>query len=338
MQRKYSILFILLTILVIVLFFTSLITGSVDLSIKEIWASLFGSVESGVVHDILISFRLPRSITAILCGVSLSVCGLQMQTVFRNPLADPYILGISSGAGLGVAFFVMGVSVPSMTIASNIFNSLGMISAAWIGALLVSVLLLSVSNKLKDNITLLIFGVMIGSVGSAIIGLLQYLSSAPALKNYVLWSMGSFAGLSYTELIIMGVLIAIGLGISIYNIKDLNVLLVGEDYAESLGLNTKAIRRRMLISVTLLTGSVTAFCGPIGFIGIAAPHLARMISDNANHKVLLPFSALTGIIMAQFADILSQMPGSSGTIPVNTVSALLGIPIILYIILRKPVR
>lgn len=258
-----------------------------------------------------------------------------MQTLLKNPLADPYILGISSGAGLGVALFVMGLSIPALSAAVSIFSSIGMIASAWIGSILITAAILLVSNRLKDNLSLLIFGVMIGGVAGAIISLLQYYSNASALKNYMLWSMGSFSGLTYHQLAILGIAVLAGILLAIYNIKDLNALLLGENYLKGLGVNVNRVRSRVLISVTLLAGSVTAFCGPIGFVGIAAPHIARMIFRDANHRLLIPASALTGITMMLLADIISQMPGSTGIVPINSVSALLGIPVILYIIIAK---
>jgi len=327
--------FTAISIAVAIFMLSDVLLGSTSISLTDLFAAVFGKKGPGPINDIVWLFRIPKMLTALLSGIALSICGLQMQTLFKNPLADPYILGISSGAGLGVAFFVMGSSALGITIGSSLGMNIGMAASAWIGALVVTFIIISLSHKLKDNLSLLIFGVMLGFIGSALIGLLQYFSSASSLKNYVLWSMGSFAGMTTVQLIILAALVLIGLIISIYNIKDLNILLLGEQYAKSIGVNVQRTRNRILIVVALLAGGVTAFCGPIGFIGIAVPHIARMLFKNADHKVLIPASALIGAAIMLLADIIAGLPGTSSVIPINTVSALLGIPIILFIILKK---
>lgn len=310
--------------------------GSVKLPFHQIWSSVWDGEAPDYVNKIVWNFRFPKMITALLSGMALAVCGVQMQTLFRNPLADPYILGISSGAGLGVALFTMGFSAFGLnSLIPDAVADLGMASAAWIGALAMTFIIMTASQRLKSNMSLLILGIMAGSAGSALIGLLQYLSNAPALKMYVLWTMGSFGNVTGSRLLIMALLCFVGFTISFYNIKDLNVLLMGEQYAHSLGIRLNRVRNRIFIATALLAGSVTAFCGPIGFIGIAVPHLARMIFRNANHRVLIPASGLIGALLMLSADILSQMPGSQNTLPVNTVAALLGIPVIIYVIFQN---
>ncbi len=313
----------------------NLTLGSVIFPVKDLIAAITGGEAPQYVRDILFSFRLPKAITAMLAGAALSVCGLQMQTLFRNPLADPFILGISSGAGMGVAIFVMGFSAFGVSLSSSLLSSAGVAASAWLGALGITLLLLLVSSRFKDNISLLIFGIMLGSVVSALISLLQYLSSASALKVFVLWTMGSFSGLNTSQLSILAILVLAGSALSVYNIKDLNILLMGETYAKSLGVNLENTRKRILVATTLLAGSVTAFCGPVGFIGIAVPHIARMIFRDANHRVLLPATALLGSAIMIFADTIAQLPGQSGVIPINTVSALIGVPVIFIIILKN---
>jgi iron complex transport system permease protein len=326
-------IFIFISLLIFILL--NLTLGSVIVPFKEIINFFTGENTSKFVQDIMVPYRIPKVITAILSGVALSVCGLQMQTLFRNPLADPFILGISSGAGLGVAIFVMGFSAFGITLTSSLLASVGTAAAAWLGAFAVTILLLMVSSKLRDNTSLLIFGIMLGSVVSAIISLMQYLSSSSALKVFVLWTMGSFSGLNPAQIWVLFSLVLAGLALSVYNIKDLNALLMGEAYARSLGVNLENTRKRILIATTLLAGSVTAFCGPIGFIGIAVPHIARMLFRNADHKVLLPSAALLGAVIMVFADTIAQLPGQPGVIPINTVSALIGVPIILLIVLKS---
>lgn len=334
-RKSYSKLYLAIAAALVILSLLNLVLGSVMLPPQELFASLIGADAPDYVSNILWNFRIPKVITALLAGVALSVCGLQMQTLFRNPLADPFILGISSGAGLGVALFVMGSSAFGVTLAGSIFFNLGIAAAAWAGAAGITLLILLVSHKLRENTSLLIFGIMIGSVTSAIITLIQYFSSSSELKAFVTWTMGSFSGLTSGQIWIMSMLVIPGLVMSVYNIKELNILLQGESYAKSLGLNLEKTRRRILIATTLLAGSVTAFCGPIGFIGIAVPHIARLFFKNADHKVLVPATALTGAAIMVFTDMVAQLPGQSGVIPINTVSALIGVPVILFIIMKS---
>lgn len=326
MKRRTS-YFIVCAVLLAVVFAADLVLGSAGLGLEELFSTDVG-------RDILFSFRLPKALVAMVCGAALAVCGLQMQTLFRNPLADPYILGVSSGAGLGVALYLMGTSLLGAS-KSMLVNSLGSAGAALAGALLVTLLLLYVSGRVKGSLTLLVFGVMIGFIASAMVNLLQYASNAHSLKAYVLWTMGSFAALDGIQITVLFVLVALGLILAVWNIKDLNALLPGEEYAAAVGLNIKRIRTRILISTTLLSGAVTAFCGPVGFLGIAVPHIARFIFRNADHRVLLPSSALLGAVLTVFADTLSELPGTGSVIPINTVAALLGIPVIIAILLRR---
>ncbi len=333
--KSYFRIYAAIAVSLVVLIIMNLILGSVIIPVRELFASITNNSSISYVNDILWNFRIPKVITALLAGVALSVCGLQMQTLFRNPLADPFILGISSGAGLGVALFVMGSSAFGITMAGSIFFNLGIAAAAWAGAAGVTLLILLVSHRLKENSSLLIFGIMIGSITSAIITLIQYFSSSSELKAFVTWTMGSFSGLTSAQIWIMSMLVFPGIVLSVYNIKELNILLQGEAYAKSLGLNLERTRRRILIATTLLAGSITAFCGPIGFIGIAVPHIARLLFRNADHKVLVPATALTGAAIMVFTDMVAQLPGQSGVIPINTVSALIGVPVILYLIMKS---
>lgn len=315
-------------LLLVVFFAADLLLGSSSLSVKDLFSTEVG-------RNILLSFRLPKAIVAVICGIALATCGLQMQTLFRNPLADPYILGVSSGAGLGVALYIMGSALWGGAERSALAVSLGSAGAALVGAFAVTMLILYISNRVKGNLTLLIFGVMIGFIASAIVNLLQYTSNAHSLKAYVLWTMGSFAALDKMQIAVLAVLVVVGLTIAIWNIKNLNAILPGDEYAASIGLNVRGIRNRILISTTLLAGAVTAFCGPIGFLGIAVPHIARFIFKDANHRVLFPASALLGGVLTLLADTLSELPGTGSIIPINTMAALLGIPVILVILFRK---
>jgi iron complex transport system permease protein len=333
-MKKNRLLFFLL-LLLLLLVAADIFLGSVRLPATDVWQAMLGNSPEGFAYKIVWNFRIPKMLTALMAGMALSVCGVQMQTLFRNPLADPYVLGISSGAGLGVALFVMGTSLfPVLTTVSWLAN-LGTAAFAWMGALAVMLLVVAASKRLKSNMGLLILGFMIGSAGSALISLLQYFSDAPALKHYVLWTMGSFSNVTGQRLLIMASLCLAGMVVSVRNIKDLNTFLMGQSYAKSLGVSTTRIRNRIFLATTLLAGSVTAFCGPIGFIGIAVPHMCRMIFGNANHRTLIPASALLGASMMLLADIISQLPGTGSVLPVNTVAALMGIPIIIYVILKN---
>jgi iron complex transport system permease protein len=357
-MKKYAKYYIPIALLLVICFCADIIFGSVEISIREVFQALLNlapqagetasdsaagiasgsaGAAAGYIRDIVLDFRLPKAITALLAGIGLSLCGLQMQTLFRNPLADPYILGVSAASGLGVAVFVMGSSLIGFETSHPFFQTYGIAGAAMVGAFGLMTLIISLSHRLKNNLSLLIFGVMIGSVASAVINLLQYFTSASSLKMYVVWTMGSFAGVSDRQLWGLAVMVVAGVALSVYNIKDLNALLLGEQYASALGLNVRGIKIRILVATTLLAGGVTAFCGPIGFIGIAVPHITRFIFRDANHKVLLPATALVGGCMMLIADILTQVPAGGGVIPVNTVAALLGIPVILVIILKNKV-
>ena len=249
-----------------------LVLGSASISIQDLFTTDLG-------RDILLNFRIPKAVVALVCGVALAVCGLQMQTLFRNPLADPYILGVSSGAGLGVALYIMGTSLMGSG-GGSVLNSLGSAGAALAGAALVTVLIMYVSNRVKGSLTLLIFAVMIGFIASALVNLLQYTSNAHSLKAYVLWTMGSFAALDWLKIGILCVLVLVGLVLAVMNIKDLNAILPGDNYASSMGLDVKKIRMRILVSTTLLSGAVTAFCGPIGFLGIDKVLIFQHRGDN----------------------------------------------------------
>lgn len=326
-MKRSGAYFLVSAIALLVLMAADLVLGSASLSVRDLFTTDLGK-------DILVNFRIPKAVVALVSGMALAVCGLQMQTLFRNPLADPYILGVSSGAGLGVALYIMGTSLMGGG-GGSVLNSLGSAGAALAGAAVVTVLIMYVSNRVKGSLTLLIFGVMIGFIASALVNLLQYTSNAHSLKAYVLWTMGSFAALDWLKIGILCALVLIGLVLAVMNIKDLNAILPGDSYASSMGLDVKRIRMRILVSTTLLSGAVTAFCGPIGFLGIAVPHIARFIFRNADHRVLLPASALLGGCLTLLADTLSELPGTGSVIPINTVAALLGIPVILVILFRK---
>ncbi|MDB4533346.1 iron ABC transporter permease [Vicingaceae bacterium] len=334
-RTSYILLFLILGIFIF--FGLDLFLGSVHIPFKNIFNILIGeSSEKESWQIIIFQSRLPKAIAAVLCGSALSVCGLQMQTLFRNPLAGPYILGISSGAGLGVAIFIMGlsflgISASSITLSANS----GIIIASIIGSLGVLSILLSVIQRLKDIMTVLILGIMIGSVITAIIGIIQYFSQDAQLKSFIMWTMGNLSSVTNDQLFLLTPIIVIGLLLSFIASKNLNAYLLGESYAKSLGVNIKRSRITIIIITSILTGSITAYCGPIGFIGIVIPHLARMISNSSDHRILTPLSILLGINVLLIADIISQLPGLDQNLPINSITSLIGIPFIIWIILKN---
>lgn len=330
MQKRNTILFSSLAILVVVLFAIDMMVGSVSISAHEIWCAITGGECDPTKAKIIIDVRLIKALVAILAGAALAVSGLQMQTLFRNPLAGPYVLGVSSGASLGVALFILGAPLLGVS-SSPILSSLGVAGAAWIGAAAVLALVAAVSQRIKDIMVILILGMMIGSAVSAVVQILQYLSHEEALKSFVVWTMGSLGDITPSQLKLVAPAIIAGLAIAIAVIKPMNMMMLGEAYARTMGLNIRRTRSLILLSTTLLAGTVTAFCGPVGFIGLAIPHLARILFQNADHKVLMPATILTGAVALLLCNITSKLL----TLPVNTVTALLGIPIVVWVVIRN---
>ncbi|MBQ3536663.1 MAG: iron ABC transporter permease [Alistipes sp.] len=330
MQRDRFILFTLLAILLVALFAIDMMVGAVGISASEVWAAITGGECDPIKAKIIIDVRLMKAVVAILAGAALAVSGLQMQTLFRNPLAGPYVLGVSSGASLGVAIFILGA--PLLGVASSpMLSSLGVAGAAWIGSAAVLALVAAVSRRIKDIMVILILGMMIGSAVSAIVQILQYMSNEEALKSFVVWTMGSLGDVTTTQLWLVAPAVIAGLTIAVAVIKPMNLMLLGESYARTMGLNIRRTRSLILLSTTLLAGTVTAFCGPVGFIGLAIPHLSRIIFQDADHRTLLPASMLTGAVALLLCDIVSKLL----TLPVNTVTALLGIPIVVWVVIRN---
>lgn len=329
MRSRSRILFILLTALVVVLFAADMMVGSVGISAKDVLAALMGGGDP-VTRKIVIDIRLMKAIVAILAGAALSVSGLQMQTLFRNPLAGPYVLGVSSGASLGVALFILGA--PLLGIGGSAWlSTVGVAGAAWIGAAAILAVVAAVSQRIKDIMVILILGMMASSGVSAIVQILQYMSNEEALKSFVIWTMGSLGDVTTSQLALVAPAIIAGLIISVSVIKPLNLLLLGESYARTMGLNIRRTRSLIFLSTTLLAGTVTAFCGPIGFIGLAIPHVARILFCDADHRTLLPAAALTGAVSLLICDIISKIL----VLPVNTITALLGIPIVIWVVIRN---
>jgi iron complex transport system permease protein len=336
MNSKQSITFLIGAFALLILSFLANISlGSVNISVSEIIQGFLTGEWTKTSHEqILLNYRLPKAILAILAGIGLSISGLQMQTFFRNPLAGPYVLGISSGAGLGVAILILTSSALGLGLGAGV-NPWATVIAGTLGAGLVLVIVSLVAWRIKDSMTLLIVGLMFGSAVSAIISVLSYFSGAEALKIFTLWSMGSLGGLVWNQIFVLGIVILIGIIPMTLSIKSYNAMLLGESYAKSMGINPIKLRWLMILSTGLLAGSITAFCGPIAFIGIAVPHVARMIWKTADHRILFPASALMGGILLLICDAIGQLPGSAQTLPINAVTSLIGAPIVISLVLRK---
>lgn len=328
--RRTAILFTVLSLLTAALFTADLLIGSVAVALRDIWAALTGGSCDPAVRDIILKIRLLKAVTALFAGAALAASGLQMQTLFRNPLAGPYVLGISSGAGLGVALFLLGAPLLGVS-AHSFVQSLGIAGAAWLGAALVLLIVMAVSRRIKDIMVILILGMMFGSGVSSMVEILQYLSSEAALKSFVIWTMGSLGDVTGGNLVLMLPVITAGLVLSVAVIKPLNLLLLGENYARTMGLNVQRTRTLLFLSTVLLAGTVTAFCGPVGFIGLAVPHLARMLFASADHRVLMPASMLSGAALLLVCDLISK----SLALPINTVTALMGIPVVIVVVVRN---
>lgn len=321
----------------IVCFFVNISLGSVQIPFNDLVRYLVGTGTGQESWDLILSnFRIPKALTAILVGSALGVSGLQMQTLFRNPLAGPYILGISSGAGLGVAIVIfLGFYFGGILGASGLGRSWLLVSAAGLGAFLVLLIIALISSRVRDSVSLLIIGLMFGTASGALVSILQFFSQAENIQAYVLWSFGSLGSLSWSELSVFIPIIIIGLIGSILLSKHLNALLLGENYARSLGLNLKTTRLLIIVNTSILAGSVTAFCGPIAFFGVAMPHLTRMLFNTSNHLLLTPLLIFFGAGLMLVFDTISQLPGSSATLPINAVTSILGAPFVIYLLIRK---
>jgi len=325
---KSSFIFTLLTAALVFLIVADILIGSVSLPIEDFMNWLKGEENSEVFNFIVLQSRIPKALTAVLCGASLSLAGLLMQTLFRNPLAGPYLLGISSGAGLGVALLVMGAGVIGISLSSQIsFNA-----AAIGGSLAMMTILFGVSFKVKDVMTLLIFGVMMGSIATAIIGLIQFFTSDFQLKSFIIWTMGSLSAASYGELASLSVVLLSSSVFMIAQYKGLNAILIGEDFAKMLGVKILSIRLSIIIVTGILAGLITAFCGPIGFVGVIIPHLARLVLKTNDHLLLIPVCLLLGANVLLLSDILAHLPADGTSLPINSITSIIGIPIILWII------
>ena len=336
MMKRNILLFIGLAVSILLLFGLNLITGSVQIPFADVLNILCGRFTGKESWQyIILENRLPQTLTAILCGASLSVCGLMLQTAFRNPLAGPDVFGISSGAGLGVALVMLllggTVSISMFTVS----GFLAILTAAFVGAIAVTALILFLSTMVRNSVLLLIVGIMVGYVSSSAVSLLNFFASEEGVKSYMVWGMGNFGGVSMSHIPLFSVLCLMGIGVSFLLIKPLNILLLGPQYAESLGVSTRQFRNILLVVVGLLTAITTAFCGPISFIGLAIPHIAHLLFRSENHQVLLPGTVLSGAAIALLCNFICYLPGEAGIIPLNAVTPLIGAPVIIYVIVQR---
>lgn len=335
-QKRNTILFFLLALGLVLLFFVNISLGSITIPVKEVYASLTGGeVSKSTWQYIIINYRLPKAITAVLVGMGLSISGLLMQTLFRNPLAGPYVLGLSSGASLGVAFVILGAGLLPPFLSGILLSSYGVVLASTLGSSLVLLAILLISRRLRDTMTILIVGLMFGSFTSALVGVLTYFSSAEQLQKFTFWSMGSLGNLSWSSILILTACVSIGLLLSLFSVKPLDALLLGENYAQSMGLNFKRTRLIIILATSILAGSITAYAGPIAFIGLAVPHIAKLLFQTSNHSILYWSTLLLGAAIMLICDAVSQMPGMEITLPINAITSLLGAPIVIWLIVRK---
>ena len=321
MRSRSVLLFTALAALTLFLFLLDLAVGAVPVPLGDVWAALTGGDCPRATAKIILNIRLIKAVVALLAGAALSVSGLQMQTLFRNPLAGPYVLGISSGASLGVALVVL----------AGVGSSIGIAGAAWLGAALVLVVIAAVGHRIKDIMVILILGMMFSSGIGAVVQILQYVANDESLKMFIVWTMGALGDVTLDQLAVLIPSIIAGLLLAVITIKPLNLLLFGEEYAVTMGLNVRRSRGLLFLSTTLLAGTVTAFCGPIGFIGLAMPHVTRMLFRNSDHRVLVPGTVLSGASVLLLCDLVSKL----FSLPINAITALLGIPIVVWVVLRN---
>lgn len=334
--QKQTFLFLLLLLASVTLFLANVSLGSVSIPFEEVVRSLFSKPMSKESWEIILwNFRIPKAITAVLVGIGLSMSGLLMQTLFRNPLAGPYVLGLSSGASLGVAFIILGAGVLPLSISTFFLSNYGLVLASSLGSFLVLLAVLLVSQQLKDTMAILIVGLMFGSFTSAIVSVLSYFTSAEKLQKFTFWSMGSISNLSWHEISLLTLFVLIGISISFLVIKPLNALLLGEKYAQSIGIDYKKTRLIIIIATSILAGSITAFAGPIAFVGLAVPHMAKLVFQTSNHFVLFWSTLLLGAIVMLSCDIIAQVPGNDMTLPINAITSVMGAPVVIWLLVRK---
>ena len=319
----------------LLLFVMNLCFGSVSIPMKEIWAAVFGG-EEFTYRAIVLDYRLPQAITALLAGIGLSVSGLLMQTLFRNPLADPSLLGISSGSSLGVALVVLLGTASGFSVSTlSLWSTFGVTVAAFVGAFAVLLLILALSSRLRSMVSLVLVGIMIAYIAGSVTDILKFFSQKEGLHSFVIWGMGSFSNVSKAQLPFFAIAVLIGSIGSFLLFKTLNLLLLGERYAENLGVNIKRSSMLIILASGFLTALITAFCGPIAFLGLAVPHIARFLFKSSDHKLLIPATAFIGMDLALFCNLIARLPSFEGNLPINSVTALIGAPIVLWVIFHR---
>ncbi|MDO6819327.1 iron ABC transporter permease [Zobellia sp. 1_MG-2023] len=334
--KTYRNSFIFLIAILVVALGVNISLGSVSIPFSETLHSIFGKEIENIAWEYIIwNYRIPKAFTAILVGAGLSLSGLLMQTLFRNPLAGPFVLGISSGASLGAAFLIMGSSTLASLFGLSLVTDVSMAIVSSIGSFLVLLAVITVASKVKDTMALLIIGLMFGSISAAIVSVLSYFTDAEKLQQFVYWSFGSVGNLSWHQLGLLFIIILLGILLAILCIKPLNALLLGENYAKSLGVNLIRSRYQIIIATGLLAGVVTAFAGPIAFIGLAVPHLTRQIFNTTEHRILLPAVLIYGAILMLICDTIAQLPNSAEVFPINAITSILGAPVVIWLLIRK---
>lgn len=333
--KNYKLSFTVLFVLLLLCFFLNISLGSLSIPNKDILDILLGHSNNLSWQRIIMDYRLPKAITAIIVGSGLGISGLLMQTLFRNPLAGPFVLGITSGASLGVAIVTMGASLFGGILMGILASQWSIVIAATLGSFLVLLTVLIVASKVRDTMAILIIGLMFASISAAVVNVLSYFSTAEELQQFFFWGFGSLGNLSWNEIVVLAIIYVIGLICSLLSIKTLNSLLLGENYAKSLGLNMKQSRLLIIIATSLLAGTITAFAGPIAFVGLAIPHITRQIFNTANHKILLPAVFLIGALVMLVCDSIAQLPNSEYTLPINAITSLIGAPVVIWLLVRK---
>ncbi|CAI8407123.1 MAG: Hemin transport system permease protein HmuU [Flavobacteriaceae bacterium] len=335
LQKIHVRFFILLSLLLVVLVCVNISLGSVDIPTLEVFNSIVGASSKSSWDYIITNYRLPKAITAIIAGGGLAISGLLMQTLFRNPLAGPFVLGLSSGASLGVAILILGAGAISGVFSSFLLGPWSLVIASALGSFIVLLALLAVTLKVKDTMAILIIGLMFGSLTGAVVAVLSYFSDAEQLQQFVFWSFGSLGNQTWQGIVIISLCFFIGLLLSVYSAKSLNALLLGENYAKSMGLKIKKNMLVIILATSILAGGITAFVGPIAFIGLAVPHLTRQFIKTSNHFVLIPAVALSGAILMLVCDTIAQLPGTVYTLPINAITSLVGAPVVIWLLVRK---
>lgn len=334
-KATYRLPFVLLSLLLLLCLAINVSMGSVYIPVKDIFKAITGEETKEAWSYIIWNYRIPKAFTAILVGGALSLSGLLMQTLFRNPLAGPFVLGISSGASLGAAFLIMGSSLFSGWFTYGIVNDISLAVAASIGSFIVLLVVVIVAARIKDSMALLIIGLMFGSITAALVTVLSYFTNAEQLRQYIYWSFGTVGNLSWPQILLLALTTLVGILLSILSIKSLNALLLGEQYARSMGVRIRASRYTIIIATGILAGSITAFAGPIAFVGLAVPHLTRQIFNTTDHKVLLPAVLIYGAILLLICDTIAQLPATAYVLPINAITSIIGAPVVIWLLLRK---